>query len=227
MKTSNKLLTGLFGSITITTLVMMADIGLGWGSPDYTQYDQKDIPLPTFRYLHVSNAARSVAIEASDSASIKLFTMKGNQMPSLSYHVEGDTLIIDQVGNHDVVGAYFKVQVPRNVLKGISAQNVEVILNDYPFQKMSLVLNDARIQVYPKVPATFSMLSIDAVNGSNVNVSAAVDTLALKLDGSSVVVDDAVQLLQGNITNSSSAGVRTVNVFNFKKDKSSRFNHWN
>ena len=79
----------------------------------------------------------------------------------------------------------------------------------------------------PKVPATLSMLFIDAVNGSNVNVSAAVDTLALKLDGSSVVVDDAVQLLQGNITNSSSAGVRTVNVFNFKKDKSSRFNHWN
>jgi hypothetical protein len=153
--------------------------------------------------------------------------MKGNQMPSLDYHTEGDTLIIDQIGNHDVVGAYFTLQVPGNMLQGIVAQNVEVVLNDYPFQRMSLVLDDARIQVYPKVRATLDALSVDAINGSNVNVSSPVDTLSLKLDKSSIVVDDAVQLLQGAISNSSNVGIRSAAVFNFTKDASSRLNHWN
>lgn len=227
MKTSNILLTGLFGSITLTTLAMMADIGFGGGNPDYTQYDQKDILLPEFRYLQVSNAARSVVIEASDTAAIKLFTMKGNQMPQLSYHVKGDTLTIDQVGNHDVVGAYFKLQVPVNALQVIAAQNVEVVLNDYPVQRLSLFLDDARVQIYPTAPGNLYMLAVDGINRSHVNVSSPVDTLTLRLDHSSIVVDDAIQLLQGTITHSSNLGVRTVGVFNFSKDASSHFDHWN
>lgn len=227
MKISNILLTGLFGSITFTTLAMMVDIVFGIGSPDYTQYDQKTIPLPAFRYLQLSNAARSVAIEASDTASIKLFTMSGNPMPSLDYHLEGDTLIVDQVGNHDVVGAYFKLQVPGNVLQGVTAQNVQVVLNDYPFRRMSLVLNNARVQFYPKVRRNLGMLSVTGVNESHINVSSSIDTLSLQLEKSSIVVDDAIQLVQGRITNSSTLSVRAVGVFDFSKDASSHFDHWN
>src|SRR5690606_32185098 len=123
MKTSNIILTSLLGSITVTTMAMMIDIGFGGGSPEYTEYDRQDISLPAFNHLQVHDNSRSVIVEAASSRSIKLFTMKGHQIPSITYHMEGDTLVIDQFENHKQVGAYFTLQVPHNDLQGITARN--------------------------------------------------------------------------------------------------------
>lgn len=226
MKTSNIILASLLGSITVTTMAMMIDIGFGGGSPEYTQYDQKDIQLPPLRHLKVHNAPRSVSVEVSASGAIRLFTIKGNQMPSITYHMNGDTLVIDQFDNHDLVGAYFTLQVPGNELHDIYALNTEVVLNDYPFERMSLHLDDATVQVYPKIRENLIVLSVDGSNGSHVNIGSHVDTLSLKLNRSSIRIDDTIQVLQGTITNSSSVAVREVSNFDFTKDESSRLDHW-
>ena len=227
MKTSNILLTSLLASITVTTLAMMIDIGYGGGSPEYTEYDQQDISLPAFTHLQVHDNNRSVIVEAASSGSIKLFTMKGHQMPSVIYHMQGDTLVIDQFENHKQVGAYFTLQVPHNGLQGITAQNTEVILNDYPFETMSLSLDNAKVQIYPRERNRVTRLLVNGLNNSHVNVSTTIDTLSLNLDHSSAVVDDAINVLRGSIENSSSLGVRKVDVFEFRKDESSRLDHWN
>ena len=227
MKTSNIILTSLLGSITVTTMAMMIDIGFGGGSPEYTEYDQQDISLPAFNHLQVHDNSRSVIVEAASSRSIKLFTMKGHQIPSITYHMEGDTLVIDQFENHKQVGAYFTLQVPHNDLQGITARNTEIILNDYPFETMSLSLDNAKVQIYPQIRKNYIMLSVDGSNGSHVNIASSVDTLSLKLDRSSIVVDEPIKILRGTITNSSSVGVREVSNFDFTKDESSRLDHWN
>lgn len=227
MKTSNILLASLFGSITVTTMAMMFDIGYGGGSPEYTEYDQQDISLPAFRHLQVHDNNRSVIVEASPSRSIILFTMKGHQIPTITYHMQGDTLVIDQFENHKQVGAYFTLQVPHNDLQGITARNTEVVLNGYPFETMSLSLDNAKVQVYPKERNNVTHLVVNGINHSHVNVSTTIDTLSLNLDQSSVVADDVITILSGSIGNSSSLGVRKVEVFEFRKDESSRLDHWN
>jgi len=70
------------------------------------------------------------------------------------------------------------------------------------------------------------MLLVEGSNHAHVNISSQVDTLALTLNQSSVVIDDAVTLLSGSIENSSSVGVREVGIFDFSKDASSRLDHW-
>lgn len=227
MKTSNILLTTLFGSITVTTLAMIIDIGYGGGSPEHTEYDQEDISLPAFKHLEVRDNDRSVIVKAASSGSIKLSTMKGDQMPSIIYHMQGDTLVIDHFENHEQASAYFTVQVPYNDLQGISVTNTEVVLNDYPFERMSLFLDNGKVQIYPEERNTLTRLSVHGINHSHVNVSTTVDTLSLNLDQSSAVVDDAINVLRGSIENSSSLGVRKVDVFEFRKDESSRLDHWN
>ncbi|HEY4656044.1 MAG TPA: hypothetical protein VIH22_16115 [Cyclobacteriaceae bacterium] len=226
MKTSNILLASLFGSITITTMAMMADIGFGGGSREYTEYEQENIELPPFRHLQVHHNGRSVAVEASSSPSIRLFSMKGDQMPSIAYHMQGDTLVIERFEDHDLVGAYFTIQAPLNELQGVTARNTEVVLNDYPFERMALYLDNSRVQIYPKTRNHLSMLLVEGSNHAHVNISSQVDTLALTLNQSSVVIDDAVTLLSGSIENSSSVGVREVGIFDFSKDASSRLDHW-
>lgn len=227
MKTSNILLTSLLGSITATTLAMMIDIGYGGGDPEYTEYDQNDITLPTFTHLRVHDNERSVIVQTSSTGSIRLLTMKGHQMPSITWHMQGDTLVIDRFENHKQVGAYFTLQVPSDDLQGISAQNTEIILNDYPFERMSLYLDNAKVQIYPKDRYNPRQLFVTGDRHAHVNVSAKIDTLAVDLDQSSIVVDDAINVLRGSMENSSSLGVRKVEVFEFRKDESSRLDHWN
>src|SRR5690606_9490929 len=147
MKTSNILLTSLLGSITVTTLAMMMDIGYGDGDPEYTQYDKQDISLPAFSHIQVRDNHRSVIVKSGAPCAIQICSMKGNQRPSVTYHLQGDTLVIEQFEDHKQVGAYFTLQVPKNELQGISAVNTEVILNDYPFETMSLSLNKAKVQI--------------------------------------------------------------------------------
>lgn len=227
MKTSNILLTSLLGSITVTTLAMMMDIGYGDGDPEYTQYDKQDISLPAFSHIQVRDNHRSVIVKSGSPGAIQLFTMKGNQMPSVTYHLQGDTLVIEQFEDHKQVGAYFTLQVPKNELQGISAVNTEVILNDYQFETMSLSLNKAKVQIYPGDRNNLARLSVHGINHSHVNVSTTIDTLSLNLDQSSIVVDDAIDVLRGSMENSSSLGVRKVGLFEFRKDESSRLDHWN
>lgn len=227
MKASNILLTSLVGSITLTIMAIMADIRFSGTRGGYTEYDSTRINVPAFSHLVISDIERSIPIESSPGYSITLRTIKGQQMPTLNYRTAGDTLYISQFENHDQAGAYVVVQVPHGALNDVSANNSEIILNNYSFTQLSVVLQRARLQLYPRDELHPQSLTISGSDQSKVNASSlSLDTLDINLNNSFATFNGTVQLLKGSMQNKSSLGVREINNFQFKKDASSQLDHW-
>jgi hypothetical protein len=228
MKASNILLVSLIGSITLTILTIITDIRFSGTFHKYTEYDEKNLDVPTFTHLIIDDVQREVFIEAADSYALTLVTMKGEQMPSVTYQVQGDTLYVNHFENHELGAARLVVRAPEGALKRISGKNAEINLSKYPFERLSIYLDNSRVNIYPGAERHASLLQITGLNESRLNSDMLqADTLDIQLSKSFITFQGTVQLLQGSMEHESILGVREVNTFEFRKDPSCRLDHWN
>ena len=122
MKTSNKLIVGLVAFISLYIVAAFAEIRLkGWPYGEVNRVDHIT-NLADFGYVKIDSLGRNgVKIKIMEQSSVKVQTFEGDEIPDFRYHMEADTLVIDQWQN--VGRSKLEINANKKSLKGIMATN--------------------------------------------------------------------------------------------------------
>ncbi len=147
MKMSNKLILGLVAFIGLYIVAAFAEIRIkGWPYGEVVRVDHVT-NLSDFSYVKIdsigwrnSDGRNLVNIKIMEQSACKVQTFEGDQIPELKYHMEADTLVIDQFQN--VGRSKLQINANKRFLKGIVAiwsnvnllgqlDSLELTLKDY------------------------------------------------------------------------------------------------
>lgn len=225
MKTSNIILTCLAGSVTLIVTTAFLQLRFtGLKKAEYADKISAKINLPTFKFLLIRESM-NLSIVPSYSTSLLIENGKDQEKPLVNYHVQGDTLFIDQAKSvkEDRTLSITLQTAPGN-LEWIKAVESAVKLQGYDTPTLTIDLDNSRLSLYSTDSVYIKNLQINGTNHSWVNAySIYVDSLDLNIDASEVLFHSTVDHLSGSMVNHSKVFAGDAMNINFTKDESSRW----
>lgn len=238
MKMSNIILASVICSITLMFTIVIVE-NSGKSAHAGTTMKTEVVPpadiildkveLPAFKYLVIKNVSGGASIQPSDRYSIEYVVNKGHKADS-SYHVDGDTLIIENLKNES---GYMSLTVTMPVKSDVDLKAIEshISILDLTPEKMTLNLDKSQISILmPGInhPVAAKELVVKGVNNSEVIVSSVLfQTADLTLDRSNITFHEPINTLKGSAANYSVLFVKGATELSFKRDSTSTFNFFN
>ncbi|MDA0194287.1 MAG: hypothetical protein O2887_04105 [Bacteroidetes bacterium] len=225
MKTSNIILVAFIGSISIYLLAAMTEVRLvAKQGRSFLEYDDHITDFQNIRYLKANNVQFNVSF--SNESSLNLKIEKSMSVPKLDYHLEGDTLVIDNLERQEGVEWMLNLTFVSNEFRGIDCVSCHLILDGGSTDTLILNLKKSNFLKFSKVPSHFGMLKLKATDDSKTNLYfVGIEALDLYLDNSWTDIHAPVNLLTGSLAERSKLDIDEVLDFNIKKDASSMLNH--
>ncbi len=226
MKTSNKLLIGLILCICLYTIAAFAEIRImGWPNGEITRVDHTT-NLSDFSYIKINNI-RTKGLERRNQANIKLTekpcikvqTFEGDEIPELKYHMEADTLVIDQFQN--VGRSKLEINVNKQSLKRIIAKNSEVHIFGH-IDSLALTLNTSQLN-WRSLEKTLNIKNLQVSSHNSFLQTYGVDIENLEVDNTKSFfrIIGNIQNLKGSIINTQLYLKQVANM-NISKDALSK-----
>ena len=231
MKTSNIILSIVFGSLTLLIVTGMIQVRFSkfttGNESTFSDMESKTTELPAFKYL-VINGQHDISIEtSSDNQMIQKYE-KGKSLPKIDYTVNGDTLFINADIQVDMDKNYLALHIPVDQIEIIKAKNSDLRISNFTGGKLVLKLDKSSVYLGNKNGNNIPSLTVYGINESVINSSTfEVDSLDIQLDNSNASIPIIVNNLSGSINNNSDLSIKEVGHFNFSKDGSSKLSHWN
>ncbi|MEO5978066.1 MAG: hypothetical protein ABIS36_00085 [Chryseolinea sp.] len=231
MKTSNIILTSLFGSITFFFLAGFTDLRInGTRSGDQQtgasiEKEFSSTRLSPVKYV-VINEATNLIIKSGSQTELVVKIGTEDKDPILQHHLSGDTLFIDKIAFGDngiTLTAELKLN-PEN-LNWIKASHSAFSISNMRIDGLMVDLYSSRLSVNSNQNIKSGRLKINAANSSDFNTSnIEFDSVNVTLDHSAAFMDGAIHDVNAELRNESSLSVPQADNITSHKDKSSRIN---
>ncbi len=238
MKTSNIILVSVIASFMLTPIIggLLQNRFLNksksetQGSPETQDSPEvllNYIELPDYKYLVIEDQ-KDITIETSVDNQLILKNEEGFPTPKVDYHVNRDTLFIDDISKSAENKYPIIIHTPLKDVGWIEGRNSDFKISNISAGKLFLKLDDSKVVISNSAEKKIRDLTIYGSNGSRINSNSfQVDDLVIHLDHSNASIPVSIENLSGSLVNGSKLYVKEVNHFDFTKDKSSKFTHHN
>jgi len=225
MKTSNILLTIFIGSITLYFLAAFTEIRIsGKRNSLGLNLESRTILTDDFKYL-VSVAAK-LDLSFGEEGAMIVRSEKGKESPTPSYHMQGDTLVIDRFDPMQGGYASLHLTLSRRAFRGLNCSGCQLFLANGDADTVEFILPGSDITKNSADTSRFGTLKINASRNAHINLNAIqIDHLDVTLDDCQVALFGPVNSLTGSMVNHAHMMVDEVMDFGFKRDHSSMLNH--
>jgi len=230
MKTSNKILIGLLGTIFLLINAAIVDIkifGVHRSNYRIVQHEE-NYQLKNFKHICIEDK-RKIKVHPS-------ILIKSSNMNLIKYEVYADTMIIGF--KHAIIGDTLKItslldkpfmhQITihsKHNIESISVVGTDVDFNGFKQDNISLFVKDGEINSWGNdstMASALKKLRIDQINSKTNLRNVNIDTLEINLKNSKATFYKDILVLNADIKEQSNLHLRNVNEAKFQKDEKSR-----
>ncbi len=224
MKTSNKLLLGLAAFVSCYILAAFTEVKIkGWYKGERQRVDYVS-GLPDFQFLKVDNLIdprENITVIISDRSAFVFKVFEGDDIPKINYHMNEDTLVIDQIGR--LGRTKLNINASSQSLKGIIARNRSIVKLKGNIDDLMVDVKDSRFTWFTPNTA-YILKKVKVVSDERSNVYILHDKIMdLEVDLSqSHLGVNKVDNLTGSIKNSAYLAINKIENKDLIIDQTSR-----
>ena len=226
MKLSNKILLGFFGLVFLYLTAAFAEIRLS-GIPNIVNDKNsiaETVDISGVAYLIIKDLDNNVKVIGSDRTRLEVRSLSGDLLKKLKYEMSGDTLTLSGLQSEELGPIRISLFVPETSLKGIAVNSAAATIEGMEQELLYISLKSGRISVSGN---KISNIQMDLSNRSFLEINTTdLDTLSATIEGSEVLINSPVGLVQGSMKNNSSLRLGDIQEIQLKKDESSRLNSY-
>ena len=219
MKTSNRLLLGTIAMLVFYVTVAFIELRIK-GDYNRRTFNTDSVALPMYHHLVIEGLDQRVYIKPSESPMITTRTVRENPMAALDYALNGDTLIIHDLGLQSNDQGQFTIYSGAQ-LKSLTSVDSYFQLGEYEVDSLVIDQQGGRGSIYDM--SGLDHLGLSVKRNAEFDVyNARAGSVNLIIDHGNVEFRSPIISLRGSMKHNSYLSLQGVQNFAFKKDDSSR-----
>ena len=189
------------------------------GDYKHTDVVTDSAALPAFNHLVLKGLDQRIYLEFAANPGIETTARRENALSGLHYEIQGDTLVLDDLGlSADDQGA-FTVHVT-NSLRSIASVSSYYSIGNLRLDSLTIYQSGGRVWINQM--SDMDQLVLKVADGAEFDTfEGSIKHLKLSIDDGNVELRSPVGVLTGSMENGAYLSVPSVSDFHFKKDDSS------